>query len=315
MFRLLGGIFLGWSLGANDAANIFGTAVACRMIKFSVAATLTAVFVTAGAILEGEAGIHTLSGLTAQDVNSAFIASFAAALTVALMTYLTLPVSTSQAVVGAILGIALGLRQPVAWGQLEKVVLCWIGTPIGGLVIAYSLYKLSQGLLRLVKINLLVFNRLVMWGLVLSGIYGSYALGANNVANVTGVFAGAGLISTQQAMIIGGLSIALGALTYSKRVMITVGGGLVKLDGFSAFIAVLSEAITVHVYAIIGVPVSTSQAVVGAVLGIGVALGSHSIRIRTLLKIFSGWLATPLLAAVLAIAMLRLSALLAMIFQ
>jgi hypothetical protein len=39
--------------------------------------------------------------------------------------------------------------------------------------------------------------------------------------------------------------------------MLTVGGGLVKLDGFSAFVAVLSEAITVHIYAIIGVPVST----------------------------------------------------------
>ena len=38
MFSLLGGIFLGWSLGANDAANVFGTAVGTRMVRFSLAA-------------------------------------------------------------------------------------------------------------------------------------------------------------------------------------------------------------------------------------------------------------------------------------
>ena len=124
MFRLLSGIFLGWSLGANDSANVFGTAVACRAIRFSVAAALTAIFVVLGALLEGAEGIHTLSGLTAQDLNSAFISSFAEAITVSLMTYLSLPVSTSQSVVGAILGIGLALQQPIHWQGLRKVIIC-----------------------------------------------------------------------------------------------------------------------------------------------------------------------------------------------
>ena len=308
MFRLISGIFLGWSLGANDSANVFGTAVASRVIKFSVAATITAIFVIAGSVLQGAEGMHTLGGLTAQDLNSAFISSLAAALIVTVMTYLSLPVSTSQAVVGAILGIGIALQQNINWGGLKKVVLCWVGTPIGAMLISFLLYKLFQFILGRLKLNILSLDTPIRWGLILSGAYGAYALGANNVANVTGVFAGAGLITVQWATIIGGISIAVGAVTYSKRVMLTVGGGLVKLDAFSAFVAVLSEAITVHIYAKVGVPVSTSQAIVGAVLGIGMVLGMQTINNRTLLNIVLGWLSTPLISGIVAFVIMKIYA-------
>ncbi len=78
--------------------------------------------------------------------------------------------------------------------------------------------------------------------------------------------------------------------------MMTVGKGLVKLDAFSAFIVVLSESITVHIYAIIGVPVSTSQAVVGAVLGIGIVRGVRTVNKRVLGGILVAWATTPLIS-------------------
>ena len=74
----------------------------------------------------------------------------------------------------------------------------------------------------------------------------------------------------------------------SKGVMKTVGRGIVKLDACSALIVVLSNAITVHIYAIIGVPVSTSQAVVGAVLGIGLLMRAEALKKRAILGAFSG---------------------------
>ena len=53
MLSLLGGVFLGWSLGANDAANAFGSAVSSRMVKFWTAAVMASIFVVLGALLEG----------------------------------------------------------------------------------------------------------------------------------------------------------------------------------------------------------------------------------------------------------------------
>jgi len=135
------------------------------------------------------------------------------------------------------------------------------------------------------------------------GVYGSYALGANNVANATGIFSGQiENVSDGQLAIVGGVAIAAGVLTYSRRVMMAIGSGLMRLDAFTAFIAVSSMAVSVHVFAIIGVPVSTSQAIVGAIVGIGIIRGVEAIRFPVLTRMAVGWVLTPVIALVLAAA-------------
>jgi PiT family inorganic phosphate transporter len=297
MYRLLSGVFLGWSLGANHLANNFGTAVFSKKIRYRTAVILCAVFVIAGALLEGQAGMHTLGGLVEQTANSAFAATLAAALTTTLMSVLKLPISTSQAMVGAIIGIGL-LRGEVNLSGLTKVVIAWIATPVGTIIATLLLYPLIGRFFRLLRFNIFTRDLILKWGLIVAGCYGSYALGANNVANVTGLYTQTGQLTVFQATLVGGGSIALGVLTYGRNVMITVGKKLVSLDPFSAFIAVFSMALVVHGFAIIGVPVSTSQGIVGSVLGIGILKGVQTIKIRTLVMILFGWIGTPSIALV-----------------
>lgn len=300
MFRLISGIFMGWSLGSNDSANIFGTAVASKSIKYKTAVIVCAVFIVLGAVIEGQQGLHTISGLTTQTMDTAFIASIAAAVTVTVMTILKLPVSTSQAVVGAIIGIGLSVGK-LNMSGLGKVVLCWIGTPFGTVIVSIVLYVVLGNIMERLPVNIFTRDYILKGGLILAGAYGAYALGANNVANITGVYVETGMLSGFQAVWLGGVSIALGVITYSRNVMMTVGSKLVKLDPFTSFIAVLSEAIVVHFYAKIGVPVSTSQAIIGAVLGIGLLKGIQTINLKTLLSISTGWIITPLGAALLSL--------------
>ena len=299
MFSLLGGVFLGWSLGSNDASNVFGTAVSSRMLKFWTAAVLASIFVVIGALVSGQAGIETLKGLTSIRLDQAVISSVAA-VTVTIMTLLGLPVSTSQAVVGAIMGIGI-LNQQINLGGLGKVVACWVGTPVGAVIISIPLYYMVAAVYNKLNLNLFRSDSLLRFGQVAAGSYGAYALGANNVANVTAVFVGAGLITVFFATLIGGLSIALGILTFSKPVMETVGKKLVKLDPFSAFVVVLAHAITVHIYTIIGVPVSTSQAVIGAVIGIGIVKGANTVSKKTLKNILLAWILTPVISCFIAL--------------
>ncbi|MEJ2166549.1 MAG: inorganic phosphate transporter [Desulfobacterales bacterium] len=300
MLILFGGIFLGWSLGANDAANVFGSAVASRMVKFRTAAILAAVFVLLGALLEGRAGMETLAGLTALTIKKAVVASVSAAITVTVMTFLGLPVSTSQAVVGAILGIGFVNRQ-LNLGELGKVLLCWFGTPVGGIILAVLIYKILASFYNRLHIDLFDTDIFLRLSLIVAGSYASYALGANNVANVTAVFVGAGRLSVFEAALLGGLSIALGIITFSRGVMETIGRKLIRLDPFSALIVILAEAVTVHFYTIVGVPVSTSQAIVGAVLGIGIVKGINTIDRRTLMNVLFGWFLTPAVAGFVAV--------------
>lgn len=286
---------MGWALGANDSANIFGTAVFSKKIRYRTAVLLTAAFVLVGAVLEGQQGMRTLSGLVHQTANSAFAASLAAALTVTLMSVLKLPVSTSQAMVGAIVGIGV-LKGEVNLAGLTKVVTAWVGTPVGTIVASLLLYPLLGKGLEKLPLNIFTRDSLIKAGLIVAGCYGAYALGANNVANVTGVYIQTGHLTPFQAALLGGVAIGLGAVTYSRNVMLTVGRKLVRLDPFSAFIAVFSMALVVHFYALVGVPVSTSQGIIGAVLGIGILKGVQTISAGTLLRILFGWIGTPAIA-------------------
>ncbi len=105
LFFLSSGLFLGWSLGANDAANVFGTAVYSKMIKFKTAAVLCGIFVILGAVISGAGASDTLGKLgSINAIAGAFTVAFGAALAVYLMVKNRLPVSTSQTIVGAIIG-------------------------------------------------------------------------------------------------------------------------------------------------------------------------------------------------------------------
>ena len=86
---LSSGLFLGWSLGANDAANVFGTAVGARMVRFATAAIISSVFILLGAVLSGAGAAHTLGTLgTINALPGAFMAALSAGITVYLMTKL-----------------------------------------------------------------------------------------------------------------------------------------------------------------------------------------------------------------------------------
>lgn len=301
MLSLLGGVFMGWALGANDAANVFGTAVSSKMVRFRTAAILASVFVVLGAVISGRAGIETIKGLTSFSLEQAVISSVAAALTVSIMTAFSLPISTSQAVVGSIIGIGI-LNRQVNFDGMGKVVACWFGTPIGCAIVAIILYKLFAIIYNKFKPNMFESDSIIRAGMLVAGSFGAYALGANNVANVTAVFVGAGKLSVFQAALIGGLSIAFGIITYSRKLMENIGKKLVKLDPFSALIVLLAVGLTVQIYSFVGVPVSSSQAIIGGVLGVGVIRGANAIKRKMLFNILIGWFLTPFVACFFALA-------------
>lgn len=296
MFKHLSCIFLGWALGSNHSGNTFGTAVASKALRYRNAIVLSAVFIILGAVIGGKNGLLTLSNLVNQNINTAFISTLSAAITVTIMTVLKKPISTSQAIVGAILGIGVSTFEEINFLDLSKIIIVWIGTPIGAIIISFILYYSLKKILDSLRINIFTRDYIIKIGLIISGCYASYALGANNAANVTGVYANIGILSLTAALLIAGFSIALGVLTYSKDVMISVGGNLVELDTFSALISVLSHAIILDVFSRIGVPTSSSQAIIGAIIGIGLLKGIQVINIKTIISILISWIISPIIA-------------------
>jgi PiT family inorganic phosphate transporter len=329
MFGFLSsGLFLGWSLGANDASNVFGTAVASRMIKFRTAAIYCSVFVILGAVISGAGASHTLGKLGAVNaVAGAFVVAFAAAMSVYLMTIARFPVSTSQAIVGAIIGWNLFSGSVTDMNSLTKIVSTWILCPLLAAGFAIPLYLATGFVIKHMEVHMFKLDAITRWSLLGAGIFGSYSLGANNIANVMGVFVpmasladisvlGITLNAAQQLFLLGGIAIAVGVFTYSKRVMLTVGKGIFDLSPVMAAVVVWSHSFVLFIFSSVTleswlishglpsfplVPVSSSQAIVGAVIGIGLLKGGKSIRWKTVAGITSGWVTTPILAALISL--------------
>lgn len=326
------GLFLGWSLGANDAANIFGTAVGSRMLRFRTAAAIGAVFVVIGAVSGGRGPAGTLGRLGAVDaIAGSFAVALAAGLTVFWMTRLSLPVSTTQAIVGAIIGwnVVSGHRTDPA--VVGRIVSTWIVSPILAGILAAGLFWAFRRAVVRSKVHLLQVDWWNRTGLIIVGAFGAYSLGANNIANVVGVFVPARpfpavefrgwilLSGTELVFLLGGLAIAVGIFTYSRKVMDTVGASLFRISPEAALVIVLSQAIVLFVFSSEGlqrwmtghglpafplVPVSSSQAVVGAVMGIALVRGARGLDWKMLGGIALGWLATPVVAAVVSVVIL-----------
>ena len=134
------------------------------------------------------------------------------------------------------------------------------------------------------------------WLAILSGCYVAYSMGANNAGNAVGPIANLEIIHPRILVAIGGGALALGTITYGRKVADTVGKGITPLDLPGAFAAQISSALGIHFFSVLGIPVSTSSAIVGAVAGTGLVKGVRSISKRTLSTILTGWVLTPCFA-------------------
>ena len=322
---LSSGLFLGWALGANDAANVFGTAVGTRMVSWRNAAIICSIFVILGAVISGAGTSQTLGKLGAiTALPGAFMTALSAGFSVFVMTKSGLPVSTSQAIVGAIIGWNFFSNQATDTSTLAKILSTWIICPLLAAVIAIVILKVSKYFGRKMNLSLIRLDAYKRIALIFAGALGAYSLGANNIANVIGVFipvqplaelkiGSFSFSSTQQLFLLGGLAIALGVCTYSKKVMLTVGSDLGQLSSTSALVAVISHSIVLFLFASQGleallsryglptiplVPVSSSQAVVGAIFGISILQGITAVKWNVLGKIIAGWIVTPIFAGI-----------------
>lgn len=324
LFFLSSGLFLGWSLGANDTANIFGTAVGTKMVRFKTAALIASLFVILGAVYSGAGTTETLGELgSVNALAGAFMVALSAAIAVYWMVRSGINVSTSQAIVGGIVGWNIYCGKSTDVGVLVKIVSTWVACPLISAGFAVLIYIFLRYLIKKSHIHLLRQDRYTRIGMIVAGAFCAYFLGANNIANIMGVFVDSapfkpvswgGIVNlnkVQVLFLLGGIAVSVGVFTYSHKVITTVGTNLMKMTPLAALTVVIAQALVLFLFSSQSlqsmlearnlpsfplVPVSSTQAVIGAILGIGLFKGGHGINWSITGRILIGWVTTPLIA-------------------
>jgi len=235
------------------------------------------------------------------------------------------PVSTSQAVVGGIVGWNLFTGSPTDTYSLSRIVSTWLVGPLLSAVFAFIAFKIVTAVLRGKRMHILTLDAYTRTGLLTFGALASYLLGANNIANVMGMFVPAvpfgdvslaGLLTvggTRVLFFFGGVAIAVGILTYGRQVMSTVGRDLYKITPLAGLVVIFAEVLVLFLFTsetlealllqaglptIPLVPLSSTQVVIGAVIGVGLAKGGKGIKYSVLGRIAGGWAVAPIVAGV-----------------
>lgn len=157
---------------------------------------------------------------------------------------------------------------------------------------------------------MIVDNTLLFGIIIIAGFYMAWNIGANDVANAMGTSVGSGALTLRQAVIIAAILEFSGAFFFGSHVSETIQKEIVDPDLFlyqphilvyGMLAALLSAGAWLQLASYLGLPVSTTHSIVGAVVGFGAVVGGiDAIKWETVMKIIASWIISPLAGGVLA---------------
>lgn len=366
-------LLLAWINGANNAGNVVGVAVGARSISAKRALQVAFIFEIIGSVLLGHYVSTTIMrGIIDPEklgedtlIKGVLVVALSANLWMLTATYLRVPLSVTQAVVGGILGFGLTALGPrgIMWTSLISTMFSWPLTLLLAVLVSMLLYRLYSSALStirkttslLVAFSTLLYACMVFTLLLVLGSIGDqvllhtavvlipipvvlgYALlvkrstrgdyyearysvnkhlllvSASLAALSHGahdVGASAGLLQllynkltespeveaytgvSRVVLLVSGFTIAMGMLNWGYRVLGTLAERITPLTPESGFTAQFSAALTMLLVTRLGLPSSTTLAVTGAIIGVGLARGRGYINVKTVMRIFTTWIAS-----------------------
>jgi inorganic phosphate transporter, PiT family len=192
----------------------------------------------------------------------------------------------------------------------ERTIGLGMGFLATGAIINYSWYKFKS--YRQQEIEIRILERVMGKFQVLSACFVAFAHGSNDVGNAiaplavivfifnTGVVPIDSLDIPLWILVLGGVGIVAGLAVQGKKVIATVGENIISLVPSTGFCAEIATASTILIASRIGLPVSTSHALVGSVIGIGLASRNQDVKWETIKSVALAWIVTIPVAASLS---------------
>lgn len=291
---LVGCFLIAFGIGSNDASNALGICIGSGILKFKKAIFLFGILVFLGILLNGEKVMKTVGKDLVETSPWTTLSSLTiSTLLILFSNFKKIPLSTHQVIIGSLIGAGVAHHLKVNWEAFLKVVLSWVVSPLVATLISFGLYLFLEKTLS--KMPFLRLEKLLRIFLILSAGLISYNTGANELATVLGpVIHGGIYISLPFIFALASLMVFLGAFLLSYRVIETIGKGITSLDPFSGFAAQSGAGICIFIFTLLGMPISTTYCIVGAISGVGLTKGLKTVKLTLIKKIALNWFLAPL---------------------
>ena len=289
--------------GIHDSSNVVATMISSRAIPPRVALGMTALANFFGPFIFGVAVAETIGHeiVAAEAISpQVLLAALASAIIWNLLTwYLGFPSSSSHALIGGFIGaVMIGAGwQAIQLHGLEKILLALFASPVIGYIVGFIILKLIFIICwnATPKINFLFKRGQIVTALALALSHGTNdaqkTMGIITLALVTGGYLKVFAVPIWVIGICAGM-IALGTAVGGWKLIRTLGGKFYKIRPVDGFASQLASAIVILGASLLGGPVSTTQVVSSAIMGVGAAERINKVRWGVAQEIAAAWLLT-----------------------
>lgn len=296
------GLFFDYTNGFHDSANVVSTVIATKVLKPLSAIILAAIFNMIGATQTSRVAETITSGLVLPEASSQLLvlsALVGAILWNILTARLGLPSSSSYALVGGLIGVAAlhkGFASVLWKGVLGKVLIPMIISPFLGFFIAYVFMKILYRAVPERKRNSPLFRKLQLASSGLVALSHGFNDAQKSMAIITlGLFS-SGAISSPQipfwVIISCAVVMGLGTASGGFRIIHTVGFKITKISPLQGFAAETSASLVIVGASLLGMPISSTQMIVGSITGVGSAKTTKAVQWLIANKLVIAWILT-----------------------
>lgn len=321
MFEILLIALLAIIVGTNDAANVFGSAVGSKMLKFKFAIIFFFIFIIIGAIINAKypSGVYRNLLDSYPSLDQIYLILIPVILITILSLKLKIPSSISQSIIFSIFGFALAKSLSVNYDLLKKLIYFWLATPLLAFILSICFCYIIQLIIRFLKLNVFQIDYQIRLCLIIFGCIAAFALGSNLTASIVGIyspFLDLDLnvfnfklsIDENKLYFFGSFLIGLGALIFSQKIVQSVGSQISTIKPISALAILLTQIFILlsfssdiliskinHIlpFEIFAMPLSASHITFAGIIGVASFNRFREVKPLHTIKIIISWFLIP----------------------
>ena len=309
-------------IGANDASNVFGSAVGSRMVKFRSAIIFFIIFIILGAVINAEnpSKIYGDLVLDYPELKKIFLIILPVVLVTIISLKIKIPSSISQSIIFSLIGFSLAEKLNINYDLLKKLIYFWVATPVLAFLFSIIFCWFLFNLVRIFKLNIFQIDYQIRIFLVLFGCIAAFALGAHLTAAIVGIYAPFLnlnielmnfnlVLDDNKLYFFGSLLIGVGAFIFSQKIVKSIGSQISNIKPIPALAILLTQILILFTFSssfiidsfnlflpfeLFAMPLSASHITFASIIGIASFNKFREVKPRYTKKIILSWIIIPI---------------------
>ncbi len=309
-------------IGANDASNVFGSAVGSKMLKFKIAIIFFIIFIILGAVINAENPSKVYGNLILDypDFKKIFLIIIPVVIVTIISLKLKIPSSISQSVIFSLVAFSIVEKLNVNYELFLELIYFWLATPLIAFILSIFFCWLINFIFKVLKLNVFQIDYQIRLSLIFFGCLAAFALGAHLTAAIVGIyspflsleleFINLNLtIDDKKLYFLTSLLIGLGAFYFSQKIVRTIGSQISNIKPVPALAILLTQILILFSFSsnhtigflntylpfqIFAMPLSASHITFASIIGIASFNKFREVKPEHTIKILLSWVLIPI---------------------